>query len=595
MAAAEARLLAELSRVGRVEPTEPLRAGELPAAEATQPQWRGPQARWEAEAAEEPVGRRYAFGEVFARGGIGAVRRAEDRKLGRTVAVKELLRFDEGAVRRFAREAEITARLQHPGIVPLYDVGRDARGQPFLCMKLVEGDTLEAAIAGCEGLAQRLRLLPHLIAASDAVAYAHRHQVIHRDLKPGNILVGEFGETVVIDWGLAKDLSLGTASEPPEVGAASTGSDLTEAGSLLGTLRYMPPEQARGLAVDARSDVYALGASLLHLLRGQPPFHPLQRAPLLQAVLDGAPRVTDPGLPRALVAIAERAMRRLPDERYASAELFAEDLRRFTAGRLVGAHDYSLAEIARLWLRRQRTPAMVAAASIVALTVMGGVAVGRIAAARGEAEAGQAAALAAGALAEQRAAAAETARALADRRSDELRLMQAQTVVTDDPRAAIGWLAQLGAGAELTEAARTIALAARAAGLASRTLRGPAGAVEIASSLADGTIVARAEDGALWRWAPGSEQGEAIGGGGTLVVAADGRHFAVVREAGIELWRAGAAKRTIAVELPPRWNAELCADGSLLVVHANGAGRATTTVVELASGAATVLGVDEGP
>ena len=596
MAAAEARLLAGLSQMPNVQATEPLRAGEAGAGEATQVQWRGSQARWEAEAAQEPAGRRYAFGEVFARGGIGAVRRAEDRKLGRTVAVKELLRFDEGAVQRFAREAEITARLQHPGIVPLYDVGRDGQGQPFLCMKLVDGDTLEQAIAGAEGLAGRLRLLPHLIAASEAVAYAHRHAVIHRDLKPGNILVGEFGETVVIDWGLAKDLSRGTGSEEAAAGElAGTGSDLTQAGSLMGTLRYMPPEQARGLGVEARSDVYALGASLLHVMTGKPPFPGLHGASLLQAVLDGAPRVTEVGLPRGLVAIAEKAMRRAPADRYASAEAFAEDLRRFTAGRVVGAHDYSLGEVARLWLQRQRTVAMVAAGSIVALAVIGGVAVGRIAVARGEAEAGQAAAIEAEALAEQRAAAAETARALADRRSDELRLMQAQSVAASGPTAAIGWLAQLGPGEDLTEAARTIALGARAAGLASRTLRGPAGAVEVASGLADGSIVAKEEAGPVWRWAPGATQGETLAATGRLVVAPGGRDFAVFEDGELTLWRAGEAARTVTTTVTVGWNVELCGGGATLVVHANEAGRSTTTIVDLASGAGSRLGVDEGP
>ncbi|MBL8971012.1 MAG: protein kinase, partial [Myxococcales bacterium] len=192
LARGQARLLADLSRLQSTEPTEP-RPTDAPPAEATHAPWIGTQAAWEA-AEPAPTSQRYAFAEVFARGGLGRVRRASDRKLGRTVAIKELLRFDDPAVHRFAREAAITARLQHPGIIPLYDLGRDDHGRPFLCMKLVEGGSLAERIAACPDLAARLALVPHVIAAADAVAYAHQHQVIHRDLKPANILVGEFGE-----------------------------------------------------------------------------------------------------------------------------------------------------------------------------------------------------------------------------------------------------------------------------------------------------------------------------------------------------------------------------------------------------------------
>ncbi|MFY0535824.1 protein kinase domain-containing protein [Nannocystis pusilla] len=157
---------------------------------------------------------RYEFGEAFAVGGLGVVRRARDRRLGRDVAVKELLRTDPAAEHRFAIEAAITARLQHPGIVPLYDIGRHSTGEPYYCMKLVEGQTLEHQIRQRPRLIDRLALIEHVIAAADAVAYAHRHGVLHRDLKPANILVGELGEAVVIDWGLAKDTT-NPGPEPP--------------------------------------------------------------------------------------------------------------------------------------------------------------------------------------------------------------------------------------------------------------------------------------------------------------------------------------------------------------------------------------------
>jgi serine/threonine protein kinase len=170
---------------------------------------------------------RYRFGEVFATGGLGIVRIAEDLRLGRVVAVKELLRDSPEAQRRFALEAAITARLQHPGIVPLYDLGWRGSGAPFYCMKLVEGEGLDLKIAAATTLPARLCLIEHVIAVADAIAYAHEQNIIHRDLKPANVLVGRFGETVVIDWGLAKDLSgeiqadMETHANPAVIPAAS--------------------------------------------------------------------------------------------------------------------------------------------------------------------------------------------------------------------------------------------------------------------------------------------------------------------------------------------------------------------------------------
>ncbi|MGB1014465.1 MAG: serine/threonine-protein kinase, partial [Nannocystaceae bacterium] len=220
---------------------------------------------------EGPVGeRRYEFEEVFAVGGLGVVRRAYDRRLGRIVAVKELQNADTESVRRFVREAVITARLQHPAIVPLYDIGRHEDGEPYYCMKMIDGKSLDQVIAEREKFSERLALVEHVRAAADAIAYAHLNRVIHRDLKPANILVGDLGETVVIDWGLAKDLSI--TSEDDEMSESLTAicsDELTEMGTVMGTLRYMPPEQAQGVSVDERSDVFALGAVLFHVLAGR--------------------------------------------------------------------------------------------------------------------------------------------------------------------------------------------------------------------------------------------------------------------------------------------------------------------------------------
>ena len=587
LARGQARLLADLSRIQPESaadsqamateadvphaptPTEPL--------EATHAPWHGPQAAWEAASAEPPATRRYRFAEVFARGGLGAVRRAEDRKLGRTIAIKELLRFDAAAVQRFAREAAITARLQHPGIIPLHDLGRDELGRPFLCMKLVEGGSLEQRIAACQGLPARLALLPQVIAAADAVAYAHSHRVIHRDLKPANILVGEFGEAVVIDWGLAKDLSQGTDPDP-EPGAPDTISDVTAAGSLLGTIRYMPPEQARGEAVDARSDVYALGAVLYHLLAGAPPFADLRSAELLHAVLAGRPEpllTNTPAAPRALAAIVSRAMEREPAARYPSAEAFAEDLRRFVAGRLVGAHDYSPAELGRLWLRRHRGVASVAAASLVTLTALAGLAFVRVDAERDRAEAAlisaeseRSTAESARSLAEQRADEARSARTLADRSADQLRLQQARSNLVSDPGAAIRMLAELNEDPGNDAPARLLALAAQARGLPGLILHGPRSFLLDVQVLADGTILAREHSGPVWRWSPGAAQGEQLADTGVFAVAPGGQHWALVADTSVTLHRHGELARTIPVPnirgpIWLRW--QLSADARTLV------------------------------
>jgi WD40 repeat protein len=321
---------------------------------------------------------RYVFGEVFAAGGLGVVRRGQDRRLGRPVAIKELLRDSPQAVRRFALEAAITARLQHPGIVPLYDLGWQGQGKPFYCMQLVDGEGLDAKIAAAQELGARLRLVEHVIAVADAIAYAHERQIIHRDIKPANVLVGRFGETVVIDWGLAKDLSgtIVTALDEEQADEpAGDKSDMTEAGTVMGTLRYMSPEQARGEAVDARSDVYSLGALLYHVLAGQPPFEGGQRMELIHRVLAGELQplaAIDPAIPSELAAIAERAMATEPEQRYASAAEFAEDLRSFQAGRMVSAHAYSVGEMLGRWVRRHR---VVVGASVLTLAAITAVAV----------------------------------------------------------------------------------------------------------------------------------------------------------------------------------------------------------------------------
>ena len=324
----------------------------------------------------------------IARGGMGRIVEAIDRAQGRSVAVKFLLGGGLGMRERFAREARITASLQHPGIVPVYYAGESGAGDPFYAMKLVEGRSLAAAIEGCRDLAARLAMLPQVIAVTDALAYAHAHRVIHRDLKPSNVLLGAYGETVVVDWGLAKELGAPEEDAPPLFESGDDG--LTGHGRAIGTPRYMPPEQARGEPTDERSDVYALGALLYHLLTGVPPYAAVSSSDVLEEVRREGPRPAEslePGLAPDLAAVIRKAMARSPGDRYATASEMAEDLRRFTSGRLVSVHRYSTWTLVRRWIARRRTPFAVAAVLSSAMLVLGLVSVRRIVRERDRADA----------------------------------------------------------------------------------------------------------------------------------------------------------------------------------------------------------------
>ena len=282
---------------------------------------------------------RYVLDREIAGGGMGRIFEGRDRLLGRTVAIKTTR--DARGAERFEQEVRLAARLQHPGIVTVYDAGFLPTGEPFLVMKRVLGRSLDRVIADADSLEERLALLPSLTAAVDALAYAHDQGVIHRDLKPSNIIVGAFGETVVVDFGLAKEVSAVEAVESSELHGGG-GPGITQEGTVMGTPAYMAPEQAAGESVDTRADVYALGAVIHQMLTGQAP----------------APNVTlrslEPRLPAELVAIVSKAMALDKRARYPSAFELAEDLKRFQTGGLVAAHRYSpLARVARV-ARRQR-------------------------------------------------------------------------------------------------------------------------------------------------------------------------------------------------------------------------------------------------
>jgi WD40 repeat protein/tRNA A-37 threonylcarbamoyl transferase component Bud32 len=320
----------------------------------------------------------YTILDEHARGGIGRVMRARDERTGRIVAIKEMLSVDPAIEPRFVREALVTANLQHPAIVPVYEIARWPNGQPFYAMKLVAGMTLTDAIARAKELRDRLALIPHVAAVADALAYAHGAGVIHRDLKPSNVLVGAFGETVVIDWGLAKRTDDDIELPLPEIVSAETVS-----GAVLGTPTYMPPEQAAGAPVDARADVYAIGAMLYHVLSSWPPYGDAKdSADVIARKRQGVPPIALAALATGaspdLLAIVDKAMSARPAERYPTARELADDLHAFMTGGLVGAHRYTMRQRFARWVRRNRTAVAVGALASVALVAFGGYSIARI-------------------------------------------------------------------------------------------------------------------------------------------------------------------------------------------------------------------------
>ena len=339
----------------------------------------------------------YTLGAEIARGGMGRIVRARDHRLGRNLAIKELLSRQPALEQRFEREMRLTAHLQHPAIIAIHEAGRWPSGAAFYTMKRVEGKPLNQVVAETPQLHARLALLPTVLAVADAIAYAHGEGVVHRDLKPGNILVGEFGETVVIDWGLAKQLDDDAAEEAlaPE---STGGSDplLTALGAAIGTPAYMPPQQASGEVVDERADVYALGAILYELLSGSMPYadrKPGDQHELLDMVKAGEPTplaALNADIPPDLVTIAAKAMARDVTDRYPTAAELASDLRRYQSGQLVGAHEYSFAELIKRWVGRHRAAVGVAAVMVVLLVVGSALSFWRIARERDRAKRQQA-------------------------------------------------------------------------------------------------------------------------------------------------------------------------------------------------------------
>ncbi len=335
-------------------------------------------------------GQRFRILRPHARGGLGAVYVALDAELNREVALKQMLdrhADDPTSRQRFVLEAEVTGGLEHPGIVPVYGLGAYHDGRPYYAMRFVRGDSLKEAIeqfhasrCGDEDPARSSlelrKLLRRFVDVCNAIEYAHSRGVLHRDIKPGNIIVGKHGETLLVDWGLAKPLGRkepgARTEERTLVPSSASGSAETLPGSTMGTPAYMSPEQAAGDLehLGRRSDVYSLGATLYCLLTGRPPFASDDPGATLKAVQKGAfprPRKLDPGIARALEEVCLKAMSTSPEDRYSSPRALADDIERWMADEPVLAWREPWPDRARRWLGRHRT---LMTAAVVAATVI---------------------------------------------------------------------------------------------------------------------------------------------------------------------------------------------------------------------------------
>ncbi len=343
---------------------------------------------------------RYNREQFHAAGGLGEVYKASDRQLNRTVALKQMkpehVNHEVGRA-RFVLEAVVTGNLEHPGIVPVYGLGEYSDGRPFYAMRFIEGQSLREAIdqfhgkqsadhnavhlrkAGFDSLEFR-QLLGRFVDVCQAVSYAHSRGVLHRDLKPGNVMLGKFGETLVVDWGLAKVKGKADPEKQISENAADSNSGedagFTIDGRPYGTPAYMSPEQARGEVrqLGAETDVYSLGATLYHLLNGVTPHAGVPFSEILQQVQSKTLRPPAPvisGIPQQLTAICQKAMSFDPANRYSNSKDLGEDIERYLADEAVGALRETFIVKSLRWMRKNLVLVVASSAAALLLATIG--------------------------------------------------------------------------------------------------------------------------------------------------------------------------------------------------------------------------------
>lgn len=344
----------------------------------------------------------------LARGGLGEVFVAQDQELDREVALKEIqLRHAHQleARRRFVLEAEITGKLEHPSIVPIYGLGAYPDGRPYYAMRLIRGTSMQDVLGKAASSLREAsfqfelrKLLRSFVAVCQAMQYAHARGIIHRDIKPDNIMLGDYGETLLVDWGLAKNLrqaspvAESTDVQPIRLTRSGSAGDMeTQLGRTLGTPQFMSPEQAEGRLdeLGPATDIYSLGATLYSILTGRPPFAAESLASLLLRVVAGQfppPRDVNPNVAKPLEAICLRSMALQPEARYSSALALADDVERWLADEPVSAYPESFVERSWRWIRRHRSWAIAGTLSMVTVAIVATVAAVQINHARNQSE-----------------------------------------------------------------------------------------------------------------------------------------------------------------------------------------------------------------
>jgi serine/threonine protein kinase/tetratricopeptide (TPR) repeat protein len=350
---------------------------------------------------------RYEIKREFARGGMGRILLSRDLDVGRDVALKELLpELVSGGTRvgtramgsagggetdetgeRFLREAKVTGQLEHPNIVPVYEIGERDDGSVYYTMKYVRGKTMAARLREVrkdehlsdeQKSAERLKLLDAFVAMCNAIAFAHSRGVIHRDIKPENVMLGDFGETMLLDWGLArvknqKDFAVKNKPKERNISDSlreSADASKTQDGYIIGTPAYMPPEQGRGdqEEVDEKSDIYSLGSVLYEILAGTPPYEGPTAGLVLQAMLTSAPAPIagkNRFAPPELSAVCEKAMAREKKDRFKSAMEISLQVQAFREGRNLSVYQYSAKELVSRYIRRHKATVAVIATGVL--------------------------------------------------------------------------------------------------------------------------------------------------------------------------------------------------------------------------------------